>query len=47
MELRETWVDLAKREKMEAPVQWVLQVPLVLQVKEEKEEGMVLLVNLV
>lgn len=47
MELRETWVDLEKREKMEAPAQWVLQVPLVLQVKEEKEEGMVLLVNLV
>jgi len=46
MELRETWEDLVKREKMEVLVQWVLQVHLVHQAKEEKEEGMVLLVSL-
>jgi len=46
MELRETWEDLVKREKMEVLVQWVLQVHLVHQAKEEKGEGMVLLVSL-
>jgi len=45
MELKETWEDLEKREKMEVLVQWALQVHLVHQAKGEKEEGMVHLVN--